>query len=153
VTDLSKQLQHPEWTFLSNHTHVLHCIFLWPSIRIREIAEKVLITERAVQRIVVDLEKGGYLKRDRVGRQNHYRLKPGRHLRHPLEQHVKVGRLLAVLQPAGVARNVVLQKRPGATVALARRRNGSPAVAGAKAISALRKTPTKPRKPTAKKSV
>ncbi len=96
---MTNQVQHPNWTFLSNHTHVLHCIFLWPDIRIRDIADKVLITERAVQRIVVDLERGGYLKRERVGRQNHYRLTPGLHLRHPLEHHVQVGRLLTVLQP------------------------------------------------------
>jgi hypothetical protein len=112
---VTNQLQHPDWTFLSNHTHVLHCIFLWPGIRIRDIAVKVLITERAVQRIVVDLERGGYLKRKRVGRQNHYRLKPGLHLRHPLEHHVKVGRLLTVLQPGTAAREILndsSRKRP-----------------------------------------
>src|SRR6185369_17338962 len=92
VSQVTRQLQHPDWTFLSNHSHVLHCIFLWPGIRIRDIAAKVLITERAVQRIVVDLERGGYLKRERVGRQNHYRIEPSSRLRHPLEHHVEVGR-------------------------------------------------------------
>ena len=58
VIDVTNQLPHAGWTFFSNHTHVLHCIFLWPDIRIRDIAVKVLITERAVQRIVVDLERG-----------------------------------------------------------------------------------------------
>ena len=96
---VASRLQSPDWTFLSNHSHVLYCISLRPDIRIRDIADKVQITERAVQRIVVDLEAGGYLKRERVGRQNHYRLKPGLPLRHPLEDHVQVGRLLAVLQP------------------------------------------------------
>lgn len=140
MIDVTNQLQHPAWTFLSNHTHVLHCIFLWPDIRIRDIAAKVLITERAVQRIVVDLERGGYLKRERVGRQNHYRLKPGLHLRHPLEHHVVVDRLLTVLQPATAA-------------VTARRLNAVPSRADAKAISRLKKRPKKPRKPIAKKSV
>ena len=104
MIDVTNQPQSHDWTFLSNHSHVLYCISSWPDIRIRDIAVKVQITERAVQRIVVDLERGGYLKRERVGRQNHYRLEPGLHLRHPLEQHVKVGRLLSVLEPGTAAR-------------------------------------------------
>jgi hypothetical protein len=153
VTELAKQLQHPDWTFLSNHTHVLHCIFLWPGIRIRDIAAKVLITDRAVQRIVVDLERGGYLKRDRVGRQNHYRLKPGLHLRHPLEQHVKVGRLLAVLQPESAARGTTIRKLRNSAAVTARRLSVVSSRVAAKAISRLKKTPSKPRKLIAKKSV
>lgn len=94
----------PDWTFLSNHSHVLYCVAAWPDIRIRDIALKVQITERAVQRIVVDLERGGYLTRERVGRQNQYRLEPHLHLRHPLEHHVEIGRLLSVLQPRSGAR-------------------------------------------------
>jgi hypothetical protein len=139
MTDVSNQRQHPDWTFLSNHTHVLHCIFLWPDIRIRDIAEKVLITERAVQRIVLDLEWGGYVKRERVGRQNHYRLKPGLHLRHPLEHHVEVGRLLAVLQPKAAV--------------TARGLDAAPSRADAKGISRLKKRRSKPRKLVAKKSI
>jgi hypothetical protein len=140
VINVTNQLHHPSWTFLSNHTHVLHCIFLWPDIRIRDIAAKVLITERAVQRIVVELERGGYLRRERVGRQNHYRLKPGLHLRHPLERHVEIGRLLAVLQP-----------ETGAVTA--RMLNAVPSRAVSKVISRLQKRPKKARKSIAKKSV
>jgi len=113
LTDPTNHLQSDHWTFLSNHTHVLHCISFWPDIRIRDIAAKVQITERAVQRIVVDLERGGYLKRERVGRQNRYRLEPGRNLRHPLEHHVEIGRLLALLQPRAAASEMSrLKTRP-----------------------------------------
>lgn len=101
---MANRAQPHEWTFLSNHTHVLYCISSWPDIRMREIAAKVQITERAVQRIVADLERNGYLKRERVGRQNRYRLERMLYLRHPLEQHVKVGGLLALLEPGGAAR-------------------------------------------------
>jgi hypothetical protein len=139
VIDVMNQLQHPEWTFLSNHTHVLHCIFLWPDIRIRDIAAKVLITERAVQRIVVDLERGGYLSRERVGRQNHYRLEPRLQLRHPLAHHVEVGRLLTVLQKETASRP------PASRAAPPRTRRALPSSAKAQAISRLKK---KPRKPT-----
>jgi hypothetical protein len=58
VTEVTNQLHPPVWTFLSNHSHVLFCIAFWPDIRIRDIAVKVRITERAVQRIMVDLERG-----------------------------------------------------------------------------------------------
>lgn len=146
-----RQLRHPDWTFLSNHTHVLHCIFLWPDIRIRDIAAKVLITERAVQRIVVDLEQGGYLKRERVGRQNHYRLKPGLNLRHPLEDHVQVGRLLAVLQPAAAPNEMSIQKLRRSVVGSARGLNAAGSRADASAISRVKKKARIARKPMAKK--
>ena len=104
MTGVMHQYPPHAWTFLSNHSHVLYCISACPDIRIRDITARVQITERAVQRIVVNLERGGYLKRQRVGRQNHYRLEPGLHLRHPLEDHVEVSRLLSVLQPTIAAR-------------------------------------------------
>jgi hypothetical protein len=154
VIDVTNQLPSHDWTFLSNHSHVLHCISYWPDIRIRDIAVKVQITERAVQRIVVDLERGGYLKRERVGRQNQYRLEPGLHLRHPLEQHVKVGRLLAVLQqPGAAAGQKYVQNSEDTAVVPARGLHAVSSGAGAKAISRLKKSPTKPRKLIAKKSV
>jgi DNA-binding MarR family transcriptional regulator len=49
----------PGWTFLTNHAHVLLCIAKWPSVTMRDVAARVGITERAVQRIVADLEAAG----------------------------------------------------------------------------------------------
>jgi hypothetical protein len=86
-----------EWTFLSNHAHVLLCIAREPEIRLRDVAERVGITERAVQRIVADLEAGQYLGRVRSGRRNHYEVHPQRPLRHPIEAHREVGALLALV--------------------------------------------------------
>lgn len=85
------------WTFLTNHSHVLFCIAENPEIRLREVADKVGITERAVQRIVAELEGGGYLDHERVGRRNHYQVHAGLPLRHPLENHLEVGAILRVL--------------------------------------------------------
>lgn len=85
------------WMFLTNHSHVLVCIAHNPRIRLREVAEKVGITERAVQRIVAELEDDGYLEHERVGRRNHYRIHTDLPLRHPLEHHLEVGALLRVL--------------------------------------------------------
>ncbi len=159
MVDKTQPLRHPDWTFLSNHTHVLHCIFLWPDIRIRDIAAKVLITERAVQRIVVDLEAGGYLKRLRVGRQNHYRLKPGLNLRHPLEDHVQIGRLLAVLQPAtsaGVVPSVGRMPSGNPRRAAIDTTRKLPAIGSRtreKSISPAKKRPGAPRKIAAKRPI
>jgi DNA-binding Lrp family transcriptional regulator len=85
------------WTFLTNHAHVLICLSLDPELLLREVAEKVGITERAVQRIVSELEEAGILKREREGRRNRYMLNGQVALRHPLESHRTVGDLLALV--------------------------------------------------------
>ena len=82
------------WTFLSNHSHVLICLARDPELRLRDVADMVGITERAVQRIVSDLEVGRYLTRSREGRRNRYVLHTDLPLRHPLESHRPVGALL-----------------------------------------------------------
>ncbi len=87
----------PEWTFLTNHTHVLVCIARDPGARLRDVAEAVGITERAAQRIVAELAEAGYLEREREGRRNRYRLHPELPLRHPLERDHAVGDILRAL--------------------------------------------------------
>jgi len=83
------------WTFLTNHAHVFICIAEDPTARIRDVAERVGITERAVQRIIADLEELGYVAHERDGRRNVYRVRVGHRLRHPIESHRTVGALLA----------------------------------------------------------
>ncbi|NLT55834.1 MAG: winged helix-turn-helix transcriptional regulator [Actinomycetales bacterium] len=85
------------WTFLTNHALVLLCVAEDPGSRLRDIADRVGITERAIQAIVADLVAAGYLDRERVGRRNHYRVDPGRRLRHPLQAGHDVGELVAAL--------------------------------------------------------
>lgn len=87
-----------DWTFLTNHTHVLLCVARDPDIRHRDLAERVGITERAAQRIVADLIEAGYLDSVREGRRNRYYLHPDLPLRHPLERDHRIGEILAVLQ-------------------------------------------------------
>ncbi len=82
------------WTYLSNHTHVLVCLSRDPEQPLREVAAEVGITERSVQRIINDLEEAGALRRDRVGRNNRYRIYRSASLRHPLEARCKLGKLL-----------------------------------------------------------
>jgi predicted transcriptional regulator of viral defense system len=91
------------WTFLSNHSHVLLCIASDPDSRLRDVAERVGITERAVQKIVSELEEGGALTRLRDGRRNSYLVHVDSPLRHPIERHQTVGKLLSmVLSPAQI---------------------------------------------------
>lgn len=65
-----------------------------PSSRLRDVAARIGITERAVQKIVLDLETAKVLRRVREGRRNRYRVHPDQPLRHPVECHCTVGQLL-----------------------------------------------------------
>src|SRR3954454_7532664 len=47
------------WTFLTNHAQVLLCLAATPDIRLRDVAERVGITERSTQRILSELVEGG----------------------------------------------------------------------------------------------
>jgi DNA-binding transcriptional ArsR family regulator len=85
------------WTFLTNHAHVLLCLARDPETRMRDVAERVGITERAVQRIVSELEQAGYVARDREGRRNRYEVRADVALRHPIERHRSVAALLALV--------------------------------------------------------
>lgn len=89
--------QARSWHFLTNHSHVLLALHRDPDLRQRDIALMVGITEGAVQRILHDLEEGGYITRSKVGRRNHYEVMADRPLRHPLESHHKVADLLTSL--------------------------------------------------------
>ena len=77
------------WTFLTNHAHVLIALHARPDLVLREVAVEVGITERAVQRIVQDLEE--------EGRKNHYEVLADQALRHPIEAHRNIGDLLKLI--------------------------------------------------------
>jgi DNA-binding IclR family transcriptional regulator len=85
------------WTFLTNHAQVLFCLAEIPDIRLRDVAERVGITERAAQRILADLVDAGYVKTARVGRRNHYTLDRERAMRHTAQVGYEVGALLEAL--------------------------------------------------------
>jgi DNA-binding IclR family transcriptional regulator len=86
------------WTFLTNHAHVLLCIRREPDLRMRDIAERVGITERAAQRIVAELIQEGYVKREKIGRRNRYTVDPDVPMRHPLSRDHAVGEIMDVLR-------------------------------------------------------
>jgi hypothetical protein len=92
----------PGWTFLTNHAQVLVCIAHDPGIRLRDIGERVGITERAAHRIVVELANAGYISRTRNGRRNHYTINAHFPLPDPVARQQNIGELLAILaEPSG----------------------------------------------------
>jgi DNA-binding MarR family transcriptional regulator len=87
----------PPWTFLTNHAHVLLCIAAEPDVLLSDVATRVGITERAVQRIVSELEAEGYVVRYREGRRNRYEVASELPLRHAIERHQRVASLIALV--------------------------------------------------------
>ena len=84
------------WTLLTNHGRLLLLIARHPDARLRELAEQAGITERAAQGIVSDLERAGYIRKEKVGRRNTYQVNRGQPFRHPAEAGHSVGELLGL---------------------------------------------------------
>jgi DNA-binding Lrp family transcriptional regulator len=87
----------PHFRFLTNHAQVLVCIAHDPGVRLREISDRVGITERAAHRIVDELATSGYIRRERVGRRNRYAIQADTKLPDRAGRVQRVGDLLAVL--------------------------------------------------------
>ena len=97
-TYLKPQADHG-FGFFTNHALALITIASDPKIRMREIAEKIGITERAVQRIIDDLSTAGYISIWKDGRRNCYEIQHESPLNDPLKAEIKVGGLLDALIP------------------------------------------------------
>ena len=102
------------WTFLTNHAQMLLCIADDPGIRLREIGERVGITERTAHSIVVQLEASGYVRRRREGRRNRYAIKAQRRLPDAVANGQRVGDLLALLGQTPAPATGSRQSAPGA---------------------------------------
>src|SRR5215470_1967416 len=88
---------HTTWTFLTNHAQVLLCLAGTPDIRLRDVAERVGITERATQRILAELIEAGYVKTERIGRRNRYTVDRQHAMRHSAQLGYEIGALLQAL--------------------------------------------------------
>ena len=84
-----------KWAFLSNHGHVRFLICKHPDLRMRDMAHKVEITERAVQQIIHSQLEEVHLIVSKEGRrdQNEPALKV--HPLHPLETGITIGQFSA----------------------------------------------------------
>ena len=70
-TDLSKLRS---WKFVTSHAQVLLTLARDPNVTVAELAEAVEITERSAYRVLADLQKDGYVRRRKSGRQNSYEI-------------------------------------------------------------------------------
>jgi predicted transcriptional regulator len=89
------------WTFLTNHAQVLLCLASTPDIRLRDVAERVGITERSAQRILSELVDAGYVKTTREGRRNRYTVDRDHAMRHTAQVGYEIGALLEALSQSG----------------------------------------------------
>lgn len=101
-----------DWTFFSNYGHVLVCLARDNEARLRDVAADVGITERAAQKIVKDMQAAGYLTVTKHGRRNRYKINKRKSLRHPLESHCSVGKLLSLIAKPARAPVKQTESRP-----------------------------------------
>ena len=85
------------WTFITNHARVMIVITQDPTVRLRDIASMLDITERAAQRIVTELVDDGYLSRTREGRRNSYTVNAEKPLRIPQAADMQIGDFISAL--------------------------------------------------------
>ena len=62
------------WTFLTGHARVLLALAQDPHATVAKLAQTVEITERSAYRMLSDLQKEGYVRRRKSGRQNSYEI-------------------------------------------------------------------------------
>lgn len=98
------------WTLFSNHGHVLVCLARDSEARLRDVAAAVGITERAVQKIVRDLQQSGMLSVSKQGRRNQYRIHRKVGLRHELEADSTIGGLMDFI--SGKIKTVPKSRKP-----------------------------------------
>ena len=94
---MSTRDESRSWTFLTNHAQVLLCLAEDPEIRLRDVAGRVGITERASQRILAELVEAGYVKTARIGRRNRYTVDREHAMRHSAQLGYDIGTLLETL--------------------------------------------------------
>jgi hypothetical protein len=85
------------WTFLTNHAQALLCIARDPGVRLRDIADRVGITERSAYGIVLDLTQAGYIVKEKTGRRNHYQIRSHLPLPEPTSRERTIGEILTLL--------------------------------------------------------
>jgi DNA-binding transcriptional ArsR family regulator len=90
-----------QWTFVTNHAVVLSLVAHHSSITARDLSLEIGITERAVRRIIAELEVEGYIVKKKEGRRVRYRIKPDVPLRHSSHRDKAIGELLEVLSWTG----------------------------------------------------
>jgi hypothetical protein len=87
------------WSILSSYGAILFYIAAYPRATGLEISTAIGIQERTVRRDIDMLVRDGYLKKELVGRVNHYQVDLDMPLRRPGMTELRVGDLLKSLKP------------------------------------------------------
>lgn len=85
------------WTFMTSHARVLLALARDPNATVAELAEAVEITERSAYRMLADLQREGYVRRRKSGRQNSYEINPNLPLLDPIVENGLVSDLLRLV--------------------------------------------------------
>ena len=93
-----------DWSLLTNHGRLLLAIENEPGLRVRDMAERLELSERGVALILRDLREAGYVTSRREGRRVYYRVVPDKPMRRESLRHQTVGQLLQLLAAAETAR-------------------------------------------------
>jgi DNA-binding MarR family transcriptional regulator len=86
-----------EWKFVTSHALVLIHLAKHPQMTARELSNFIGITERAVRKIIADLEKEGYFRKEKDGRRVKYFINPKLPFRHHTQKDKAIEKLLAAL--------------------------------------------------------
>jgi DNA-binding MarR family transcriptional regulator len=86
-----------DWSLLTNHGRLLLAIENEPGLRVRDMAERLHLSERGVALILRDLRDSGYVTSQREGRRVFYSVVPDKPFRTDLLGHHTVGQLLGLL--------------------------------------------------------
>lgn len=87
----------PQWAFVTSHGAMLIEVARNPDATVKQLAARVILTERQAHRVLADLVDAGYVTRERIGRRNRYRIHADRKMRYPALLQHKVGDLLEPL--------------------------------------------------------
>lgn len=134
-----------DWTFFSNYGHVLVCLAKNREVRLRDVAREVGITERAVQKIVRDLQDNGFVAVSKQGRCNRYRINNRKTLRHGLESNVTIGKLLSLVMKSreAPAKPIVKAEAQESEAVASPKEKKSPVESPAKATEATKPVDTR----------
>ena len=89
-----------DWSLLTNHGRLLLTIENEPGLRVRDMAERLHLSERGVALILRDLREAGYVTFRREGRRVFYSVVPDKPMRTDFLRHQSVGQLLGLLAEA-----------------------------------------------------
>jgi predicted transcriptional regulator len=89
-----------DWSLLTNHGRLLLAIENEPGLRVRDMAERLKLSERGVSLILRDLREAGYVTSRREGRRTLYSVVPEKPMRTDFLQDRSVGQLLRSLAEA-----------------------------------------------------